>query len=113
MVLAELLALERQTVRSECRANLLDRLATEVGNRDELILGLRREIADRLDADTLQAVVGADAELELLDREVLHPVHNGRLGDGLLSSLAEALDRVEVSEDRELADEDVRRLLDR
>src|SRR5580765_118015 len=113
MELADLLALERQTVRSECRANLLDRLATEVRNRDELVLGLRREIADRLDADALEAVVGTDAELELLDREVLHPVHDGRLGYVLRCRLAEALDRVEVGEDGELADEDLGRLADR
>src|SRR4249919_775066 len=113
MALDELLALERQTVRSERRADLLDRLATEVGDGHELVLGLRREIADRLDADSLQAVVGADAELELLDREVLHPVHDRRLGDGLRRRLSETLDRVEVGEDRELADEDLRGLPDR
>src|SRR6187397_2390605 len=101
MELADLLALERQTVRSECRANLLDRLAPEVRNRDELVLGLRGEIADRLDADALQAVVGADAELELLDREVLHPVHDRRLGNRLRRSLPEALDRLEIGEDHE------------
>src|SRR5262245_51281891 len=113
MRLEELLALQREAVRAERRADLLDRLATEVRDRHELVLGLRREIADRLDADTLEAVVGADAELELLDREVLHPVHDRRLGDGLRSSLTEALDRVEVGEDRELADEDLGRLADR
>src|SRR4026208_200612 len=105
MELDELLALQREAVRAERRANLLDRLATEVGDRHELVFGLRREVADRLDADPLQAVVGADAELELLDREVLHPVHDGRLCDRLLSGLAEALHGVEVGEDRELADE--------
>src|SRR6187397_2572679 len=113
MELDELLALQRETVRAERRANLLDRLATEVGDRHELVLGLRREIADRLDANTLEAVVGADAELELLDREVLHPVHDRRLGDGLGSGLAEALDRVEIREDRELTNEDLGRLADR
>src|SRR6187200_2304254 len=113
MELDELLALQREAVRAERRANLLDRLATEVGDRHELVLGLRREIADRLDADPLEAVVGADTELELLDREVLHPVHDRRLGDGLGSSLAEALDRVEIRKDRELANEDLGRLADR
>src|SRR5262245_41078717 len=111
--LDELLALQRQAVSGERGANLLDRLATEVRDRDELVLGLRREVADRLDAHALQAVVGADAELELLDREVLHPVHDRRLGDGFRSRFAEALDRVEVGEDGELADEDLGRLADR
>jgi hypothetical protein len=40
-------------------------------------------------------------------------VHDRRLGDGLRARLAEALDRVEVGEDRELADEDLGRLADR
>src|SRR5262245_51843695 len=108
MGLDELLALERQPVRTERRANLFDRLATEVRDRYELVLGLRREVADRLDADALEAVVRADAQLELLDREVLHPVHDRRLGDGFRGScLAEALHRLEVREDRELPDEDL------
>ena len=81
----------------------------------ELVLALHDEVADRLDADALEAVVRADAELELLDREVLHPVRERRLGRDLLSlrGLAEALDPVDVREDRELADEDLRGLADR
>src|SRR6187200_732653 len=113
MELDELLALQREAVRAERRANLLDRLATEVGDRHELVLGLRREIADRLDADPLEAVVGADAELELLDREVLHPVHDRRLGNRLRRSLPEALDRLEIGEDHELLDQDLGSLADR
>src|SRR6185295_2141033 len=64
-------------------------------------------------ADALEAVVGAHAELELFDREVLHPVHDRSLGDVLWSRLAEALDCVQVGEDGELADEDLGRLADR
>jgi len=40
-------------------------------------------------------------------------VHDRRLGDGLGSGLAEALDRVEIREDRELTNEDLGRLADR
>src|SRR5207248_10115883 len=47
---------------------------TRLSSDLELVLGLRDEVADRLDADALEAVVRAHAELELLDREVLHPV---------------------------------------
>src|SRR5438128_9744926 len=99
--LGQILALQRQTMGGEGLANLLDRLAAEVRDRGELGLGLRREIADRLDADALETVVGADAELELLDREVLHPVRDRRLGRQLQRSLAIARDRVEIGEDRE------------
>jgi len=52
-------------VRGERLAHFLDRLATEVRDRGELVLRLRREVADRLDAHPLQAVVRTDAELEL------------------------------------------------
>src|SRR5262249_49331155 len=65
------------------------------------------------DADALEAVVRADAELELLDREVLHPVRDGRLGRRLRRGLPEALDLLEVGEDGELLDEDLGRLGDR
>src|SRR5207237_9899398 len=72
--LAAVGAPEREAVGRERRLDLLDRLLAEVRDRGELVLGLRHEVADRLDADALEAVVRAHAELELLDREVLHPV---------------------------------------
>src|SRR3954447_7580975 len=104
-----------EAVRLERLLDFLDRLLAEVRDRGQLVLALDDEVADRLDADALEAVVRADAELELLDREVLHPVRERRLGrDGLgLRGLAEALDPVDVREDRELADEDLGRLADR
>src|SRR5919199_1458261 len=52
--------------------DLVDRLLAEVRDRVELALGLRDEVADRLDAGPLEAVVRADAELELLDEDVVH-----------------------------------------
>src|SRR5690242_21916397 len=52
--------------------DLVDRLLAEVRDRVELALGLRDEVADRLDAGALEAVVRADAELELLDEDVVH-----------------------------------------
>src|SRR3954447_4448980 len=102
-----------EAVRLERLLDFLDRLLAEVRDRRELVLALRDEVTDRLDADALQAVVRADAELELLDREVLHPVRE-RLGGGAAVGgglgRAEALDLLEVGEDRELADQDLRRL---
>src|SRR5438552_15058473 len=99
-LIAPVLALElpfvpaqREAVRGERLLDLLDRLLAEVRDRGELVLGLRDEVADGLDADALEAVVRADAELELLDREVLHPVGELDLGRPLGGgSLAEALD---------------------
>ncbi len=76
-------------------------------------IALRREVTDGLDADALQAVVRADAELELLDGEVLHPVRGRDLGGLTRCRLAEALDLLEVGEDGELPDEDLGGLADR
>src|SRR4051795_1414140 len=53
--------------------DLVDRLLAEVRDRGELALRLRHEVADRLDAGTLEAVVAADAELEVLAEDVVHP----------------------------------------
>src|SRR5690349_17293917 len=93
--------------------DLFDRLLAEVRDRSQLGLRLRDEVADRLDADALEAVVRANAELELLDREVLHPARERDGGSldptvgGGGSRLAEALDLLEVGEDRELPDQDL------
>src|SRR5438309_11647096 len=99
----QVLALEREPVSRERSADLFDRLAAEVRNRDQLVLGLRGEIADRLDADPLEAVVGAHPELELLDRVVLHPVRGGRFRGRLGGRRAETLVPLEIGVDRALA----------
>src|SRR5207302_10800972 len=104
---------QREAVRGERLLDLLDRLLAEVRDRGQLLLALRHEVADRLDADALEAVVRADAELELLDREALHPVRKRGLGSRATldrSRFAEALHAIEVGEDRELADEYLGRL---
>src|SRR6478672_628426 len=59
------LAAEVETVLPERLAYLLDRLLAEVRDRGQLLLGLHHEVADRLDAHPLEAVVRADPELEL------------------------------------------------
>src|SRR5260370_34108640 len=100
-----------ETVLLERLLDLFDRLLAEVRDRGELVLRLHDEVADRLDADALQAVVRAYAELELLDREVLHPVRRGRLGADAVGHavhcIAEALPLVDVGDDRDLTDEDL------
>src|SRR5919197_6188621 len=99
-----LVAAQRQAVRRERLLDLLDRLLAEVRDRRQLVFGLDDEVADRLDADALEAVVRADAELELLDREVLHPVRERhlRLGPVTADALGQMLDAVDVREDRQL-----------
>src|SRR5579885_2950479 len=106
LVAAPVVAAKAEAVLRERLLDLLDRLLAEVRDRREL--GLRHEVADRLDADALQAVVRADAELELLDREVLHPVRELHVDHRALERRvvgAEALDALEVGEDGELADQ--------
>src|SRR5579864_4145830 len=114
---APAVAPQREAVLREGLLDLFDRLLAEVRDGRELVLRLHDEVADRLDADALQAVVRADAELELLDREVLHPAREARIGADAVAGddrlLAEALDPVDVGEDRELADEDLGRLRER
>src|SRR5205823_14461953 len=114
LLAASVVAAQAQPVLCERLLDLLDRLLAEVRDRSELVLGLRDQVADRLDADALEAVVRADAELELLDREVLHPVREGGLCLRLRGRrVAETLDSVEIGEDRELADQDLCGLADR
>src|SRR6478609_8584922 len=112
---AAVVAAEVEPVLLQGLLDLLDRLLAEVRNRGELVLGLHDEVADRLDADALEAVVRADTELELLDREVLHPVRERRLGAGTVADdaavdLPELVHLLRVGEDRELADENLSRL---
>src|SRR5919112_4281903 len=67
-----LVVAEREPALGERLDDLVDRLLAEVRDRRELALGLRDEVAHRLDARALEAVVRADAELELLDEDVVH-----------------------------------------
>src|SRR5690242_20890333 len=99
---------------SDLLLDLLDGLLAEVRDRGQLGLALGDQVADRLDADPLQAVVGADAELELLDQDVLHPVgaRRGRLDCGAVRAQGQ-VGGVDVGEDRQVADEDLGRVLDR
>src|SRR3954467_8873102 len=100
---------EVEAARVEGLDDLVDRLLAEVGDRGELALGLRDQVADGLDARALEAVVGAHAELELLDEDVVHRPATGdtravdRPGAVALQRaggpLAQLLDAVGVGED--------------
>src|ERR687893_1204896 len=103
--------------------DLLDRLAAEVRDRRQLGLGLLHEVADRLDAGPLEAVVRTHAQLELLDQDVVHPAGTGRTGavgaealgpgDERRALVAQGLDAVGVGEDRQVLDEDLGGLAER
>src|SRR5690242_15482094 len=77
-----------EAAHAESLLDLLDALAAEVGDRAELVLRLLDEIADRLHAGALQAVVGPDTQLELLDQDVVHAVRGGRDGAEAARGLA-------------------------
>src|SRR5260221_13849494 len=100
--------------------DLFDRLATEVRDCRQLRLGLLQQLADRLDAGALQAVVRADAQLELLDEDVVHrsaATASDSTGHGADTGQATAagavagtglqlLEALGVGEDRQRLDED-------
>src|SRR4051794_5171448 len=111
-------AAELETMLLQGLLDLLDRLLAEVRDRGELVLGLDHQVADRLDADALEAVVRPDTELELLDREVLHPVRERdvRRAEAAVAGRrvrVEDVHPVEIGEDRQLANQDLGRLGDR
>src|SRR3954452_11754503 len=108
-----------QPARLERLDDLFDRLATEVRDGRQLRLGLLQQVADRLDAGALEAVVRADAQLELLDQDVVHALragapHGVRAGDAgrPLEAVAAAklLEALGIGEDRERLDQDLRSL---
>src|SRR4051812_8023943 len=118
---------QRQTPLREGLDDLVDRLLAEVRDGGELALRLRHEVADRLDTGALEAVVGTDAELELLDEDVVHRAAAAlpaRLRQPMASAGAvvepdrararpEVLDAVLVGEDREVRDQDLGSLTQR
>src|SRR3954468_5208786 len=106
--------------------DLLDRLATEVRDRRQLRLRLLQQLADGLDAGTLEAVVGTDAELELLDQDVVHRAATTAAGGSadaagqagscsgtVAGTRLQLLEALGVGEDRERLDQDLRSLAQR
>src|SRR5580765_643499 len=55
----------------ELELDLIDRLLPEVADVHQLGLRLLDHVADRVDALALQAVVGADRQVQLLDRDLV------------------------------------------
>src|SRR3954454_253161 len=55
----------------ELELDLVDRLLAEVADVHELGLRLLHHVADRVDALALQAVVGTDRQVQLLDRDLI------------------------------------------
>src|SRR3954466_4405532 len=107
-----LIGTQRQAPLREGLDDLVDRLLAEVRDGGELALRLRHEVADRLDAGALEAVVAAHAELELLDEDVVHRAAAALAaarGEGMRAAgavvelqprgLAQVLDAVLVGED--------------
>src|SRR5512147_540700 len=82
---------QREAAALERLDDLVDRLLAEVRDRVQLALGLRDEVADRLDARALEAVVRAHAQLQLLDQDVVHRVRRtaARLAAGRARSADE------------------------
>src|SRR5947209_3125478 len=97
--------------------DLLEQLVDKelvLADRVQRRLGLLEQVANRLHAGALEAVVRADPELELLDQDVVHGVRRARARrcdvDVVYAlAVAAALDLLEpvgVGEDREALDED-------
>src|SRR5215207_3080739 len=107
---------QREAACAEGLLDLLDRLTTEVRDRVELRLRLPHELADGLNAGPLQAVVGADAQLELLDQDLIEPVgarNCGRLAGARAvgrcdrTLAAQLIHAVGGREDRQALDQDL------
>src|SRR4051795_8419201 len=116
--MAKLARSQREPPSVQRLLDLLDRLPTEVGDRVQLGLALLDEVAHRLHPRPLEAVVRADAQLELLDQDVVHPAGTGHSAAvardrGLAAHqggalVAKGLDAVDVGEDRQVLDQDLR-----
>src|SRR5215469_10981951 len=61
--------LERQPHVGQLLLDLLDRLGAEVADVQQILLAAGDKLADGVDALALEAVVGPDGEIELLDRQ--------------------------------------------
>src|SRR4051812_50215290 len=122
---ASLAVAQIQTARLQRLDDFLDRLATEVRDRGQLRLRLLQQLADRLNSRALEAVVGANAQLELLDQDVVHRAAaagaRSRADSGeaaghaatLTGARLQLLEPLGVGEDRERLDEDLRSLAQR
>src|SRR3954462_6721664 len=91
MVVSPLLlrsAAQRQAALVELLLDLVEALLAEVGDVQQIVLGLGQQFANRVDLGALQAVAGALREVQILDRQI---EVGGRRGDGSDFSELEAL----------------------
>src|SRR5581483_12364791 len=65
-----LLHAQRQPALVELLDDLLEALRPEVRDREQVVLGLLDELADRVDPGPLEAVAGTLRQVELLDRQL-------------------------------------------
>src|ERR1700759_4030989 len=105
--------------------HFLDRLRAEVRNRVQFGARLAHQVADRLHAGALQAVVRTDAEFELLDQDLVEavvgpaafarPVRGDAVGRQRRHRFTRGqfLDPVGVGEDRQALDQDLGGLAER
>src|SRR3954451_8158860 len=96
----------------------LDRLLTEVRDRVQFGAGLAHKVTDGLDAGTLEAVVGAHPEFQLLDQDLVEAVAGGAAvvptrGESVAGygrdrfASGQFFDPVGVGEDRQALDQDL------
>src|SRR3954454_17604574 len=65
-----LLVAQRQAALVELHDDLVERLLAEVGDGQQIVLGLLEELADGVDLGALEAVARALRQVEVLDREI-------------------------------------------
>src|SRR4029079_1768748 len=120
-----LVRLEVQAAGVQGLDDFLDRLLAEVRDRVQFRARLANQVADGLDAGPLQAVVGADAQFELLDQDLVEAVGSSaavacrrgaeavaRRGRNRLAG-GQFFDPVGVGEDRQALDQNLRGLAQR
>jgi hypothetical protein len=61
--------LQREAHLDELGLDLVDGLGAEVADVEQVLLRARDQLTHRVDALTLEAVVGADGQLQVLDRQ--------------------------------------------
>ena len=68
--MASVLVPEREAPLVELDDDLVERLLAEVGDGEEVVLGLLEQLTDGVDLRPLEAVAGALGQVEVLDRQV-------------------------------------------
>src|SRR6185503_2571775 len=75
----QLSATQREAALVELLLDLVEALLSEVGDVEQVVLGLGEQLTDRVDLGSLEAVARALGEVEILDREI----EVGRAGGGV------------------------------